>query len=65
MHIDMQCSCGAAFQIENGPESLTMLYAERFAASHFGCGFMTQVARDVNDSTSSYNITTGKREKEY
>jgi len=64
MYIDMQCSCGAAFQIQEGPETLTMLYAERFTSAHIVCGFMTNVSRDA-DEHPSYTVRKEKREKEY
>lgn len=64
MYIDMQCACGAAFSVQEGPETLTMLYAERFTSAHLDCGFMSGVRRDVDD-TSSYTIRKEKREKEY
>ena len=62
----MQCSCGAAFSVQDGPDNLTLLYAERFVSAHLHCGFMTNIKRDVDDETTSYNITKReRREKEY
>lgn len=62
MYLDMQCSCGAAFTVQDAADELTMLYADRFASAHQNCGFMTNLRRDEDEETTRYNYR--KREKE-
>jgi hypothetical protein len=64
MYIDMQCACGAAFVIQDGPDSLSMLYAERFTAAHLACGYMNNVKRD-DEELPRYNNDRDKREREH
>jgi hypothetical protein len=62
MYLDMQCGCGASFVIQDASDELAMLYANRFTSAHQQCGYMNNIARDVDDETFRYDYR--KREKE-
>lgn len=62
MYLDMQCSCGAAFTVQEASDDLIMLYADRFTTAHQSCGFMSGIKRDVDEETIRYDYR--KREKE-
>jgi hypothetical protein len=66
MLIDMQCSCGAGFQmqIESEDSSGVMLFANRFTQAHTACGFMSPVVtNDVKEQHKRYDYQQN-REKE-
>ena len=61
MYIDMSCNCGAAFVFQDGPDSLALLYAERFTTAHQVCGFMSNVRRDAEE-LPRYNKDINEKE---
>ena len=66
MLIDMQCACGAAFQMQTDSEDNTgvMLFAGRFTQAHQACGFMSPITNDVKEQHTRYDYQQ-KREKEF
>lgn len=66
MLIDMQCACGAGFQmqIDEGDATGVMLFANRFTTAHHGCGFMAPLlTNDVKEQHTRYDYRQN-REKE-